>query len=126
MVDVTRQQAANRCLAALDTAFMSALCEPARCEILRRLILNGRSDIGAIASGMPQDRSVVSRHLQVLERAGVVSGAKVGRATYYEIEGPAVLAKLEALADAFRTLIPSCCPGSAMAAAAPHDTQTRS
>lgn len=112
MTDTRRQKAAEQCLAALDTDLMSALCEPARGEILRRLIVKGRCDVGSIAAGMPQDRSVVSRHLQVLERAGVVSASKEGRSVYYEIEGPAVLTRLEALVNAFRALVPSCCPGA--------------
>ncbi|MCU7374995.1 hypothetical protein PEC18_30230 [Paucibacter sp. O1-1] len=49
----------------LDTAFFRALCEPARVELLAALIAKGPTDINALADAVPQDRSVVSRHLKV-------------------------------------------------------------
>jgi DNA-binding transcriptional ArsR family regulator len=56
----------------LNSAFLRALTEPARLELLRVLLLHGPADVATIASHLPQDRSVISRHLKVLEQAGVV------------------------------------------------------
>jgi DNA-binding transcriptional ArsR family regulator len=49
-----------------DLKFFKTMSEPVRLEILKFLMVNGRSDIGTIAEHMPQDRSVISRHLNLL------------------------------------------------------------
>lgn len=102
--------AAAKCLEALDGAFFKALAEPARVAILRVLITEGSADVGSIAAQVPQDRSVVARHLQVLERAGLLRARQEGRHTFYEVDGDGVLAQLESLVTLFRTLQVVCCP----------------
>lgn len=96
----------------VDMALFKALCEPARIDLIRQLATKGRSDVGTLAAGMAQDRSVVSRHLQLLERAGVVRARKVGRQVFYELDGPAIADRLEAMARAIRTMAAGCCPGA--------------
>lgn len=107
----SRTAAANACLAVLDADFFKALCEPARLEVVRQMIKLGRADIGEIADGLPQDRSVVSRHLQVLEQAGLAACSKEGRRVFYELDGPTIMTKFQTMMDAFAPLVPSCCPG---------------
>ncbi|MCK4816394.1 transcriptional regulator, partial [bacterium] len=46
---------------ALDSKMFKALTDPTRTQILKYLMLNGRSDVSTIAEHMPQDRSVISR-----------------------------------------------------------------
>lgn len=111
MQTTTRTEAADACLAILDAEFFKALSEPSRLEVVRRLIRLGRADIGAVAKGLPQDRSVVSRHLQALEQAGLAFSGREGRHIYYELDGPAILKKLGAMTEAFAPLVPVCCPG---------------
>jgi len=41
--------------------------------------------VGTIAERLPQDRSVISRHLQVLAEAGVLRPTKDGRRVFYEV-----------------------------------------
>jgi DNA-binding transcriptional ArsR family regulator len=106
----TRAQAAAAVFDAFNATFLKALTEPARSALVRELILHGRMDVGSIADKVPQDRSVVARHLQVLERAGLVFSCKEGRHTYYEINGDGVLEQLDALTELFRKLQPVCCP----------------
>lgn len=110
---MTREKAAEACVAILDAEFFRALCEPARLEVLRRLILLGRADVGTIADGVPQDRSVVSRHLQVLQRAGIVRAEKDSRHLFYELDGPAVLDRFREILAFTERLVPVCCPGPA-------------
>ena len=107
-----RQAAAQSAAEVLDADFFRALCEPVRIELLRRLIAAGRADIAAISEALPQDRSVISRHLQVLRRAGIVTADRDGRHVYYQLNGPAVVAKLEAITDTLRRIVPDCCPGA--------------
>jgi DNA-binding transcriptional ArsR family regulator len=87
---VSRRVAARRCVAVFDTGFFKALCEPARIAALRELILLGRADIAAIAARLPQDRSVVARHLHQLAAAQIVKAKKEGRHVFYEIDAGAV------------------------------------
>jgi DNA-binding transcriptional ArsR family regulator len=107
----TRRKAAREFDAILETKVFRALCEPVRIEILKRLTVQGRSDIAAIAAHVPQDRSVVSRHLAQLHQAGIVRREKVGRNVFFEMDGPAVVKQLEGVLDRFRALVPLCCPG---------------
>ncbi len=107
----TRAQAADACVEILDADFFRALCEPARLEIFRQLVLLGRADIATIAEAMPQDRSVIARHLQTLERAGVLHAQTEGRHTFYAIDGPAIASRMEKIMVLMRTLAPLCCAG---------------
>lgn len=106
----SRDEVAEACVQMLDTGFFRALCEPVRVEILRQLILKGRSDVNTIAEGMPQDRSVVARHLQLMERAGLLQAQTEGRHTFYEIDGPAVVERMQGVTQALASLVPLCCP----------------
>lgn len=106
----TRADAADACLEILDTAFFRALCEPVRVDIFRQLILLGRSDVNTIAQAMPQDRSVITRHLQMMERAGLLHAQSEGRHMFYEIDGPAILARISNIAGLLGNLVPLCCP----------------
>ena len=92
---VSRREAARRCVAVFDTKFFKALCEPARIAVLQELILAGRADIAGIADRLPQDRSVIARHLQQLADAGVVQAEKEGRHVFYRLDAPAVRRRLE-------------------------------
>lgn len=105
-----RQQAVDAAIGVLDTAFFKALQEPARIAVLRRLMLLGRADIGQIAEALPQERSVISRHLQILQDAGIVCSCKQGRHRFYEVDGPAVLGSLQAITERLAAITPYCCP----------------
>lgn len=107
---VKRQQAVDLAMSVFDTAFFNALQEPARVAILRRLLVIGRADIAQIAQGLPQERSVVSRHLHVLEDAGILKATKEGRHRFFEVDGPSVLCQLQAITS-LASVIAECCPG---------------
>ncbi len=106
----TRRKAAREFDAILEARVFRALCEPVRIEILKHLTVQGRSDIAAIAAQVPQDRSVVSRHLAQLHQAGIVRREKVGRNVFFEMDGPATVAQLEKVLERFRAVVPLCCP----------------
>jgi DNA-binding transcriptional ArsR family regulator len=109
----TRKKAARELDAILEARVFRALCEPVRIEILKRLTVEGRCDIGRLAAHVPQDRSVVSRHLAQLHHAGLVRREKVGRNVFFEMDGPAVVAQLEDVVARFRAVVPLCCPAPA-------------
>lgn len=95
--------------ALFDTELFQVFSEPIRLEILQFLALNGQKDIGSIAESFPQDRSVVSRHLQLMERAGIVVSKKVARRVIYSIDGAALVSKFEENLQILKGLVPDCC-----------------
>ena len=100
----------NELVKNFDSRFFKTLSEPVRLDILRFLMLNGRSDIGTIADHMPQDRSVISRHLNLMQEAGILNSFKETRYVYYEINGKAFIDKLEAITRQIRDCMQVCCP----------------
>ena len=106
----SREHAAHALAAIVDSQLFRALCEPVRIEIVKVLTARGRSDVQTIAAQVPQDQSVVSRHLAVLHRAGVVRREKVGRQVFFELDGINVVTRMERIIEQFRSIIPLCCP----------------
>ena len=94
----------------LDAEFFKAVGEPVRQQIVLILLQQGRCNIQQVAAQMAQDRSVVSRHLSSLARAGLVRAHRVQRFTEYELDGPTIINKLERLLARFRAAAQWCCP----------------
>lgn len=105
-----RAQAIEAAIESLDEAFFKALCEPSRVAVFKRVLLLGRADVGEIAKELPQERSVISRHLQVLHEAQIVKATKVGRQVFYEVNGRAIVERLEGLLQRTKGLVSLCCP----------------
>ncbi|HEU0201503.1 MAG TPA: helix-turn-helix transcriptional regulator [Burkholderiaceae bacterium] len=83
-----------------------------RQQIVFILLQEGRSNVQDVAKHLVQDRSVVSRHLAFLEQAGFVRSYHVQRFTEYELDGPAIIEKLERLLQQLRIAASVCCaPG---------------
>lgn len=110
MTTLNRTQAIEAAIDSLDGAFFKALCEPPRVAVLKRVMQLGRADVTEIAAELPQERSVVSRHLQVLLEAGIVRASKVGRQMFYEVDGPAIIERLEKILLHTKIIAPLCCP----------------
>ena len=108
-----RRSTAAGCAGVLDSQLFKALCEPIRIEIIRLLIAQGRSDLSTLSAALPQDVSVISRHLALLHRAGLVRREKAGRRVLFELDGPALVARLETILAQLRRAVPFCCPGDA-------------
>jgi DNA-binding transcriptional ArsR family regulator len=99
----------------LDTRYFKALCEPTRVEIIRKLITIGACDVSTIAQGLSQDRSVISRHLATLERAGICVSQKIGRRVLYDLDGPYIVTKLTTILDAIKPMADLCHPFDTLA-----------
>jgi DNA-binding transcriptional ArsR family regulator len=106
----TRAEVLKEFSEAYDARFFKTLGEPARVQILSYLILNGRSDIGSIAENMPQDRSVVSRHLNQMHAVGMLCCEKKARHMYYSINAQVFIDKLERFLSQIKKSISVCCP----------------
>jgi len=91
----------------LDPEWFKALSDPTRIQLLSCLMKCARPcSVGEIAECCSVDLSVVSRHLQVLERSGLLESSKQGRTVRYTVRSNDVCSRLRALADA----IEQCCP----------------
>jgi DNA-binding transcriptional ArsR family regulator len=114
-VTSARERAATAMMEVLNSEFLRALTEPARLELLRILLLHGPADVATIASHLPQDRSVISRHLKLLEQAGIVESQQDGRHRIYGIDGASFIETLEAILGKTKSLASACCPPLAAA-----------
>lgn len=76
-------------------AVFAALGEPTRIGLLDQLGDGAPRSIARLAEGLPISRQALSKHLRVLERAGLASAKRDGRQTLYQID-PAGLLVAEA------------------------------
>ncbi|ACT03172.1 ArsR/SmtB family transcription factor [Paenibacillus sp. JDR-2] len=68
----------------IDIEFYRAIFDPVRSELLIFLSIYGEMTIGQIAENFPQNRSVISRHLDHMNRFDIVLRRKEGREIYYK------------------------------------------
>ena len=106
----TPKQAATRRSALddqLDPELFKALSDPTRASLLACIAKCGRGcTVGEVAECTSVDLSVVSRHLALLARSGVLEATKEGRAVRYSVRYAEVAAALRSLASALE----GCCP----------------
>ena len=94
----------------LDNKFIKALAEPARLELIKELAKCGEADVQTLSKNMPQDRSVISRHMSTLADAGIVKCRKDGRHLLYKIDGDSTLKKSQQILDAMKgCIMQGCC-----------------
>ena len=100
----------DKLIESFESKVFKAITEPARAQIIKFLMMNGRADISTIANHLPQDRSVISRHLNMMAEAGILVAAKETRHMYYSINGQAFLDEFENITRAIRECMSVCCP----------------
>lgn len=67
------------------TSVFSALADPTRRAILTRLA-EGDASVGELAAPFAMSQPAISRHLKVLERAGLISRRRLATAHYSHLE----------------------------------------
>ncbi len=93
----------------LDVGLFKALGEATRARLAACIAKCGRGcSVGEIAECCDVDLSVISRHLKVLERAGVLSASKSGRVVMYRVEYARLAGSLRALAEAVEACGAGC------------------
>ncbi len=101
--------------AALDPDLFKALADPTRARLIACIAKCARGcSVGEVADCCSVDLSVVSRHLALLARAGVLGVIKDGRVVRYHVRYPDLCRSLRSLADALDRCAPpsgSCCEG---------------
>lgn len=66
---------------------LSALSDPTRRTILHRLAGRGPACVGDIAAPFPTSLNAISKHIKVLEAAGLVRRRQEGRSSVLEFKG---------------------------------------
>ena len=78
---------------------LAALADPTRRQLLDVLVEAGRATATTLAGHLPVSRQAVVKHLQVLQTAGLVHGARAGREVLYSARPEALDASARWLAD---------------------------
>jgi len=79
-----------------NAELLAALGHPIRLQIIDGL-LAGHSDVSSIVACLGHPQALISRHLKVLRRAGLVLAVRDGRKRHYRISRPEVSRVLRAL-----------------------------
>jgi DNA-binding transcriptional ArsR family regulator len=82
-----------------DDELWSAIADPSRRRVLDLLVSNGDVSASWLAGHVPFSRQAVSKHLVVLERAGLVSRRKQGREVLYQVEAGRLDQAIRAMAQ---------------------------
>src|SRR5260370_22239038 len=82
-----------------DDELWSAIADPSRRRVLDLLVSNGEVSATWLAGRVPLTRQAVSKHLAVLEQAGLVSRRKQGREVLYQVEAGRLDQATRAMAD---------------------------
>ena len=69
-----------------DDELWSAIGDPSRRRVLDLLVRRGEASASWLAGQVPFSRQAVSKHLVVLEQAGLISRRKHGREVLYQVD----------------------------------------
>jgi DNA-binding transcriptional ArsR family regulator len=70
----------------IDDGLWSAVGDPTRRRMLDQLLLDGGGTATSLSEHVPVTRQAVSKHLGVLDRAGLVHATAIGREKRYEVD----------------------------------------
>jgi DNA-binding transcriptional ArsR family regulator len=82
-----------------DDELWSAIADPSRRRVLDLLVGNRAVSASWLAGRVPFSRQAVSKHLVVLEKAGLISRRKQGREVLYQVEADRLDQATRAMAD---------------------------
>jgi DNA-binding transcriptional ArsR family regulator len=82
-----------------DDELWSAIGDPSRLRVLDLLVKNGDVSASWLAGRVPFSRQAVSKHLVVLEQAGLISRRKQGREVLYQVDADRLDQATRALGD---------------------------
>jgi DNA-binding transcriptional ArsR family regulator len=85
-----------------DDDLWSAIADPSRRRVLDLLIQYGEASASWLAGQVPFSRQAVSKHLAVLEQAGLISRRKQGKEVLYRVEAGRLDQATTAMADVAR------------------------
>jgi DNA-binding transcriptional ArsR family regulator len=85
-----------------DDDLWSAIAEPSRRRVLDLLVQHGEASASRLAGQVPFSRQAVSKHLIVLEQAGLVTHRKEGKEVLYQVNAARLDQATTAMAEVAR------------------------
>jgi DNA-binding transcriptional ArsR family regulator len=85
-----------------DDELWSAIADPSRRRVLDLLVRSGEASASWLAGRVPFSRQAVSKHLVVLEQAGLISRHKQGREVLYQVDADRLDQATRAMAELAR------------------------
>jgi ArsR family transcriptional regulator, cadmium/lead-responsive transcriptional repressor len=82
-----------------DDELWSAIADPSRLRVLDLLVDHGDASASSLAGQVPFSRQAVSKHLVVLQQAGLVSRRRQGREVLYQVEADRLDQAARAMAE---------------------------
>jgi len=82
-----------------DDELWSAIADPSRRRVLDLVVSNGAVSASWLAGRVPFTRQAVSKHLAVLEQAGLISRRKQGREVLYRVQADRLDQAARAMAE---------------------------
>jgi DNA-binding transcriptional ArsR family regulator len=82
-----------------DDELWAAIADPSRRRVLDLLVQRGEASASWLAGQVPFTRQAVSKHLVVLEEAGLVGRRKQGREVLYRVDADRLDQASRAMAD---------------------------
>ena len=85
-----------------DDELWTAIADPSRRRVLDLLVQRGEATASSLADEVPVTRQAVSKHLVVLEEAGLVCRRKQGREVLFRVDADRLDQAMKAMADVAR------------------------
>ena len=85
-----------------DDALWTAIADPSRRRVLDLLVQRGEATASTLADQVPFTRQAVSKHLVVLEEAGLVDRRKDGREVFFRVDADRLDQATQAMAAVAR------------------------
>jgi DNA-binding transcriptional ArsR family regulator len=82
-----------------DDKLWAAIADPSRRRVLDLLVQRGEASASSLAGQVPFSRQAVTKHLVVLEHAGLISRRKLGREVLYQVDAARLDQATRAMAD---------------------------
>jgi ArsR family transcriptional regulator, cadmium/lead-responsive transcriptional repressor len=82
-----------------DDELWSAIGDPSRRRVLDLLVRDGEASASGLAGQVPFSRQAVTKHLAVLEEAGLISRRKQGREVLYQVDAARLDQATRAMAE---------------------------
>jgi len=85
-----------------DDKLWSAIADPSRRRVLDLIVHRGEASASWLAGEVPFSRQAVSKHLVVLQHAGLIHRRKQGREVLYQVDADQLDQATRAMADLVR------------------------
>jgi DNA-binding transcriptional ArsR family regulator len=82
-----------------DDELWAAIADPSRRRVLDLLVRDGEASASRLAGQVPFSRQAVSKHLAILEQAGLIIHRKQGREVLYQVDADRLDQATRAMAE---------------------------